>query len=201
MRTIPPVCRLPALVALVLAVTPARAGASPRTGFQIEGGIGSIYVRPLEIEATPGITLGGTIDMPLARSLRGSCELTTTVGRDFASYTRAPGDAAPGSRTLTTLLLGVETIDPRTLSGHFACLGMGVGYATLSDALGSSASRVSTDIPSRSTTAFAVGAGVGYRFAGGPGAYRFQIALRARALIDAGAVPANAYTFMLGLAR
>ncbi|HEY6866868.1 MAG TPA: hypothetical protein VI792_06405 [Candidatus Eisenbacteria bacterium] len=200
MRTIPPARWLPALVALLL-VTAARAGASPRTGFQIEGGIGSIYARPLEIEATPGITLAGTIDMPLARSLRGSCELTTTVGRDFASYTRAPGDAAPGSRTLTTLLVGVETIDPRTSSGHFAGLGVGVGYATLSGARGSSASGVSTDIEDRSTTGLAVGAGVGYRFSGGPGAYRFQIALRAHALFDAGEVPATTYMFMLGLAR
>ena len=179
-------------------VLPVHAAADPRFGAQIEGGIGPIYVRPLEVEATPGVSIGATLDRRLAGSARASCELATTAGQDFAGS--APGAADPGVRTLTTLLLGVGTIDPVSLGGHFACFGVGVGYSTLSHAHGSSASGPASDVPPGSTTAFALGAGVGYRFRGGPGAFRFQVALRAHALIDAGAVPANTYSFRLGLA-
>lgn len=190
-----------AAIALLTIPSPGLAVAQARTGARIEGGISSVYVRPLEIEATPGGTLCAALDRRLGGSALASCELAATVGRDFTGAKHIDGTAAPGWRTLTTFLIGVEMIDPATRAGHFVSLGVGIGHSTLSDAQGSSSSGISIDLPPRSTTAFAVGAGIGYRFRGGPGVMKVQAALRAHALIDAGAFPANTYSFLLGLAH
>jgi len=187
-------------LALLLAIFPASAAAGTRVGAQLEGGIGAIYVRPLEIEAAPCATICAALGTQLAGRARARFELAATVGGDLPSTLRADGAAAPGSRSLVTFLMGVETLN-QDASGLFASLGAGVGHMTLTDALGSSVSGVSTPIPDRSVTGFAAGAGVGYRFKGGPGALRFQVALRAHALVVAGSVPANTCSLFLGLAN
>ena len=193
-----------------LAATPA--DARHRLGAHVEGGFGQSNVRPLQEESSVGATASAGVSKSLVGTLRVGLEVSATAsvgGIRPPGCCPTPESSLPGDRSLTTVLLGVEAMGPHPTSGAFAFIGAGAGHATLKNALGhvSQCSQCMVllpppyvIIPSRSLTAFALGAGAGYRFGGEPGPFGFQLALRSHALVDAGRVPASAYAFTIGLA-
>jgi hypothetical protein len=160
----------------------------------VEAGFGSSDVRPLVKETGSGATAIVGITTRLTRSLCAALELAATTG---GGGTMIEGPE-PGDRSLSTILLGAE-VAPRS-RGPFAFLGAGVGRSTLSDARGYFDPPDYGFVPPRSLTAFAIGAGIGHRFAGGPGPLGFQLAFRTHALLEGDRVPASAIAITLGLA-
>ena len=192
-----------AITGLLFIASPAMAvtgGVAP-IGAHVEAGLGSTSVRPLEKQSAPGATVGAGLSAPLRGALRIGLEFAASVGGDPPGVSHIPEASRPGDRTLTTFLLGIEARSSYRDDGPFAFLGAGVGHSTLSNARG-----VFTPpydqwlVPSRSLTALAVGAGIGYRFAGGPGPLGFSLALRTQLMPRSGQIAASATTATPGLA-
>ncbi len=177
----------------------AAAGALKPVGAQLEVGLGETAVRPLESQKAPGATVRAGLSVPLRGPWRVGLELATSSGADFGA--RIPESPTPGHRTLTTLLLGIE-VSPRDHgSRRFAFLGVGLGHSTLSNAFGVFAPPYDRwFVPDRSLTALALGAGLGHRFAGGPGSLGFQLALRTQLIPHSGQIAASATMVTMGLA-
>ena len=190
-----------ACAAILVGLVANPADARRRFGAHLEGGFGPTVVRPLERERAPGATACAGITAPLIGRLRAGLELAATAGGD-SRHIVIPEDSRPGDRSLTTFLIGIETSARRDERGPFAFAGTGVGHSTLKNARGVFAPPYGDNwfIPSRSLTAFALGAGAGYRFGGGPGPFGFQFGFRTHALVDAGRTPASAWAFTVGLA-
>ena len=168
-------------------------------GAHLEGGFGSNTARPLVEESSSSVTACAGLSTSLLRTFRLGLEVSATASTGNGGI-RFPESPRPGDRSLTTFLVGVEATQRR--AGPFAFLGAGVGRSTLKHALGTFVPPYGDNwvIPSRGLTAFAFGAGAGYRFRGGPGPLGFQLALRAHALADAGRIPSSAFAFTIGLA-
>jgi hypothetical protein len=167
----------------------------------LEVGFGSTTIRPLEVQTAMGATVCAGLSGPVRSSLRVGLELSASSGGDLLPVGRIPEAPQPGDRTLTTLLLGIEACSRFHHSGPFAFLGAGVGHTTLSKALGVFAPPYDRWlVPSRDLTAFGLGAGLGYRFASGPGPLGLSLALRTHLMPHSGQVVAAATTATLGLA-
>lgn len=82
----------------------------------------------------------------------------------------------------------------------FAFLGIGIGHSTLSEARGVFAPPYDQWIfPSRSLTALGLGAGIGYRFARGPGPPGSSSALRTQLMPHLDQIAASSTAVTLGL--
>ena len=107
-----------------------------------------------------------------------------------------------GKRSLTTLLVGVESSSARDARGLFAGAGVGLGHFTLSGATRSWTEFIFPGwvYPSRNDLGPALGGVVGYRTHGGPGPLGFQCSWRYHAIVSAGRVAASATAATVGLA-
>src|SRR5262245_44787226 len=194
-------CGLAALLVCVAAQLGVAAPAGAQSGIEVhaDGGLGLSVVRPLVSEGALSATASAGMSTLVSRRLRVGAEVTATVGSQYHGVS-IPEAPQPGDRSLTTFLLGVESArrGPRNV---FAFVGIGVGHMTLSSALGIFEPPYGEGwrIPSRSLTAFATGAAVGYR-SGVPGSLGVQFGFRTHALMDAGQIPAFAYALTLGVA-
>jgi len=78
-------------------------------GAHLEGGIGPSFVRPLDVERATGATASAGVSLPAVGAVRVALELAATAGGDPIGTAYIPESSRPGDRSLTTLLLGVET--------------------------------------------------------------------------------------------
>ena len=187
----------PCLV-FVLMGGPARAW--PSMHAHLEGGIGGATVRPLEAQSTIGALASGGFSVPVVGSLLIGLEVAASGGGDLATA-RIPEAPAPGNRTMVTFLAGVELRSWGRHGGAFGFLGAGIGRGHLNDARSVFVPPYDRWLePGRDLTAFAAGAGAGYRFAGGPGPLGWALAMRTHMLIHAGAVPFATTAWTVGLA-
>src|SRR5439155_16887428 len=180
--------RAVACIAMLVGLVPAAADAR-RLGAHLEGGFGPTIVRPLQEESSFGATASAGVSTSLVGTLRVGLEVSATAsvgGIRPPGCCPTPESSLPGDRSLTTVLLGVEVMGPHPTSGAFAFIGAGAGHATLKNALGRGSPVPFLPleppyrlIPPWSLSAFALGAGAGYRFGGGP--VGFQLALRSHA--------------------
>lgn len=192
-----------ALTPLLCIASPAlvAAGAVRPISAHVEAGFGSTTVRPLEKQTAPGATVCAGLNAPLTGHLRVGLELAASVGGDLPGVGYLPEASGPGDRTLTTFLLGIEARSSHPGNGPFAFLGIGVGHSKLSNARGVFAPPYDQWIvPSRSLTALGLGAGVGYRFARGPGPLGFSLALRTQLMPHSDQIAASSTAATLGLA-
>ena len=192
-----------ACVALLLVGTGVEPGsAEPAFSGQLEMGFGPTFVRPLVAQTASGATASVGARRSIRPGLRAGLEMNATVGGELGHSMYFEPPALPGTRTLYSILLGIEASPSRTTYGAFGYLGVGAGRMDLKGAAGrfSWTDPSANDVPDRSLTAFATGLGLGYRFRGGPGLTAFQIALRTHALIDHGWLPASTYALAFGFA-
>ncbi len=149
-------------------------------------------------------TLDGTLCAGLSTSLRGplrvAVEFAATSGSGIIPVSYIPEGPIPGDRSLTTFLLGIEAWGSRDAHGPFAFLGLGVMHSTLSGARGNWADYPNNAIPPRNEMLPALGAGIGYRLAGGPGPFQLQVALRTHAAAREGETPSHTSALTLGVA-
>lgn len=168
----------------------------------LEMGFGPTFVRPLVVQGASGFTSSAGIQRTVRPSLRAGLEVQATIGGELLRYAYFDPPPKPGTRTLTSILLGIEASPSRKGQGAFGFVGVGAGRMNLKNATGnfSYADPSGYHIPNRNLTAFAAGLGMGYRFRGGPGWTAFQIALRTHALIDRGRLPASTFALTIGFA-
>lgn len=176
--------------------------AEPALSGHIEVGLGATFVRPLVEQSASGATVSAGVMRSMRPGLRTALEMNATLGGEVLQGAYFEPPAKPGSRTLSSLLLGIDASSRRSAYGAFGFVGAGVGRMGLKNAAGrfSFTDPTANDDPNRNLTALAAGLGVGYRFRGGPGMMGFQIALHSHALIDHGQMPTSAYALTLGLA-
>jgi hypothetical protein len=188
-----------ALAILLCAGTSAAAVTAPISA-HLEAGFASTTIRPLEQQTASGASVCAGLSAPLRGSLRAGFEFSASFGGDLGA-TRFPEAPRAGDRTLMTFLLGIEARSRVHHNGPFAFLGAGVGHSTLSGALGVFAPPYDRWlVPYRDLSSLALGAGLGYRFASGPGPLGISLALRTHLLPHYGQVVAAATTATLGLA-
>lgn len=195
------VLRLQVALEVLFCTAGSATAAAPPIRAHIEAGFGSTTIRPLEVQTALGASVCAGLSAPLRSSLRVGLEFSASTGGDLLPAKYIPEASRPGNRTLTTLLLGIEARSRFRHSGPFAFLGAGVGHTTLSNALGVFAPPYDRWlVPSRDLTAFGLGAGLGYRFASGPGPFGISLALRTHFMPHSGQIVAAATTATLGLA-
>jgi len=184
------------LITLLVAVSnPSAASSGSALAVHLEGGLGGTAVSGL---STAGGFVGAGIGTPIRHAGLAVLDFGASAGREHGVY--IPEGPRPGTRSLTTLLLGLEATDTGRTCGPFGSLGLGIGHVTLSDALGSWADSPNNKIQPRNDWGFAVGVGAGYRSSGGPGPLRMQLAFRTHTLLKAGEGPAVASAITLGFA-
>jgi hypothetical protein len=192
------------LVGIALVLTHVMAVAEPadaasRLSAHVEGGFGSDVVRPMARQSTPAAMASAGASVGVVRLLRIGLEVTSTGGSEFGTA-YIPEAPRPGTRTLRTLLAGLELGGERGLGAPYAFAGMGVGRRTLKDAFVGMPPRHPGEPLPRDLTTLATGAALGYRFRGGPSAMGWQLGLRVHGLVDAGAFAAWAGCATVGLA-
>jgi hypothetical protein len=185
-------------IAFLLIITSVRANASG-IGAHIGLGLGSTTVRPLESQVASGGSVSAGASLPAGRTLHLALEFQASAGGDWGYH--FPEASRPGGRTLTTVLVGPE-FRPATRRGWpFAFLGAGFGRYTLEHAYGVFAPPYDRwFVPPRKLTAFALGAGVGYRATSGPGLLGLSLALRTQLMPHSRQIVASATTMVVGLA-
>lgn len=181
-------------------VAPSRAEAA--FSGHLEMGFGPTFVRPLVVQDAPGLTTSAGLQRSFRPGWRAGIEVQASLGGELLQFAYFDPPARPGTRTLSTFLVGIEASPRRTGQGSFGFVGFGASRMNLKNATGhfSYADPSGYRIPNRNVTAFALGLGVGYRFRGGPGLTAIQIAIRSHALVDHGQMPASTYALTLGLA-
>ncbi len=165
----------------------------------IDGGFGFSDVRPLASPTTFGAMSSGGVSAPLRGRWHFGAELTATAGDDVGGH--IPEGPFAGKRSLTTLLVGLESASARDARGLFAGAGVGIGHFTLSGATRGSREFLYPGwaYPSRNGLGPALGVAVGYRTHGGPGPMGFQLAWRYHAIASSGRVATSAAALTVGL--
>ncbi len=194
-------CMWLSLVLMGLGCVAPPASAAAPIHAHVEVGFGSTTVRPLEVQTAGGASIRVGLNASLTGPLRLGLEFAESAGGDLVGGSYIPESSRPGNRALTTVVLGLELGSRTRRAGPFTFVGAGVGRGTLSGATGIFAPPYDRWLePSRHVIAFAVGAGAGYRFAGGPGPLGVSLALRTQLLVHARQVAASTTMVTVGLA-
>lgn len=193
--------RLLATVALMLPGmwTGSTAQAEPMVGAHLEVGFGRDVVRSLDVESTPAFMASLGVNLRTVDALRIALEGIITGGSE-GPVAHFEG-SLPGSRTLWTLLGGIELTKRSSLGAPYAFLGAGIGRNEVRGANNGFPPFWGTGRPvPGDLTAMACGGGLGYRFSGGPGVTGWQVGLRTHGLLQSGKFVTWASCVTLGIA-
>ena len=198
-----PLCITPVVVAIGLVVaTPSvspAAGTMDDLSVHVEWGFGCSDVRPLASPTSIAAMCSAGLGKPVRGRTHAVAEFSATIGDDIGGH--IPEGPFAGRRSLTTLLVGLESSSALDARGLFAGAAVGIGHFTLSGATGGMREFLSSGwrYSSRNDIGRAVGGVVGYRTHGGPGPMGLQCAWRYHAVASTRRIAASATAITVGL--
>ena len=167
------------VVVLGVAIAHASPAQANRFGIHFDAGVGGSRTQPYVTGTAVSGTIGFGASTRLAGPVSACLEARASAGAEFPAG--IPEDANAGRQSLVTFTGGFE-VGGESHRGPFLASGLGVGHSTISGARGPTDSPDFGLVALEDRTAVAYDLGIGYRFEGGPGPLRAELALRTHGL-------------------
>lgn len=198
-RLIVSICS-PLLASSIAVATIAGTLAARPLNAHIDFGVGTIHTQPFTVGGDVSGCVAIGLSMRLVGATRIGLDYQATQGTSPFFSTGIPERAKPGKQSLATVLLNLELVSSRRISGPFMSAGLGVGHSTISGARPFVGLVPFPVIELHDRTAAAFGLGAGFRSAGGPFGTRVQLAIRTHGLLlDALSSSCYSTAFTLGV--